>query len=66
MVSSDLVNCPGDFNADGTADFFDYDDFVSCFEGATCPPNQTSDFNGDGTADFFDYDDFISAFEIAC
>ena len=58
--------CGADYNGDGFADFFDFDDFVSCFEGSACPPGQTADFNGDGFADFFDLDDFISAFESGC
>jgi hypothetical protein len=61
-----IRGCGGDFNADGFLDFFDYDAFVSCFEGSECPPGQTADFNGDGFADFFDYDDYVSAFESGC
>jgi hypothetical protein len=58
--------CGADFNGDGFLDFFDYDDFVNCFETSTCPPGQSADFNGDGFADFFDYDDYVSAFESGC
>ena len=58
--------CPADFNADGFLDFFDYDDYVGCFETGVCPPGTTADFNGDGFADFFDYDDFVAAFEAGC
>jgi len=58
--------CPADFNADGFVDGFDYDDFVACFEGASCPSGTTADFNGDGFADGFDYDDFVTAFEAGC
>jgi hypothetical protein len=54
---------PADFNGDGSVDFFDYDDFVLCFEEITCPPERTADFNNDGSVDFFDYDDFVRAFE---
>jgi hypothetical protein len=55
--------CPSaDFNADGFVDFFDYDDYVACFEGAGAP-GCNSDFNGDGFVDFFDYDAFVFAFE---
>jgi endonuclease/exonuclease/phosphatase family metal-dependent hydrolase len=57
---------PADFNADGFADFFDYDDFVACYEGFGCPPGKDADFNGDGFADFFDYDDFVLAYEEGC
>ncbi len=58
--------CPADFNQDGVVDFFDYDDFILCFEGTVCPPGTTADFNGDTAIDFFDYDDFIAAFSLPC
>jgi outer membrane protein assembly factor BamB len=59
-------SCPADFNADGFVDFFDFDDFVACFEGDPCPPGKSADFNNDGFADFFDFDDFVAAFEAGC
>ncbi len=58
--------CPADFNGDGFVDFFDFDDFVACFEGVFCPPGTSADFNDDGFVDFFDYDDFVLAFETGC
>jgi len=58
--------CPADFNRDGFLDFFDYDDFVTCFETGGCGGGGSADFNGDGFVDFFDYDDFVSAFETGC
>lgn len=58
--------CPADFNGDGFLDGFDYDAFVSCFEGDACPPGKSADYNGDGFADGFDYDDFVAAFETGC
>jgi hypothetical protein len=61
-----IVSCPADFNGDGFLDFFDYDDYVNCFETGACPPGRTADFNGDGFADFFDYDAFVTAFEQGC
>jgi hypothetical protein len=55
--------CPSaDFNGDGFTDFFDYDAYVECFEGAGAP-GCNADFNGDGFIDFFDYDAFVFAFE---
>jgi endonuclease/exonuclease/phosphatase family metal-dependent hydrolase len=57
---------PADFNGDGFVDFFDYDDFVACYEGAACPAGKDADFNGDGFVDFFDYDDFVLAYEGGC
>lgn len=64
-----IRTCPADANGDGFVDGFDYDDFVSCFEGTgnpPCVPGLIADFNGDGFADGFDYDDFIVAFEDGC
>jgi hypothetical protein len=56
-------SCPSaDFNGDGFVDFFDYDDFVACFEGAGAP-GCNADFNGDAFIDFFDYDAYVFAFE---
>lgn len=55
-----------DFNTDGFIDFFDYDAFVSCFEGGSCPAGADADFNTDGFADFFDYGAFVEAFESGC
>ena len=60
------AGCPADFNGDGFLDFFDYDDYVGCFETGNCPAGRTADFNGDGFSDFFDYDDFVAAFERGC
>jgi hypothetical protein len=59
-------DCAADFNQDGFVDFFDYDDFVSCYEGVGCPSDATADVNGDGFVDFFDYDDFVAIFEAGC
>ncbi len=60
------IPCPADFNGDGAVDFFDYDDFVMCFEGGACPPGKSADFNNDTAVDFFDYDAFVVAFETGC
>ncbi len=61
-----VIPCAADFNGDGALDFFDYDDFVTCFEGGTCPPGKTADFNHDTAVDFFDYDEYVTAFENGC
>ncbi len=58
--------CTADFNADNFVDFFDFDDFVACFEGGACRPDLSADFNADGFVDFFDFDDFVRAFESGC
>jgi hypothetical protein len=60
-----LAFCPADFNGDCFLDFFDYGDFVQCFETEVCNGG-TADFNGDGFVDFFDYDEFVVAYEIGC
>jgi fibronectin-binding autotransporter adhesin len=56
------TRCQADFNNDGTADFFDYLDFVAAFDAE----DPSADFNNDGTVDFFDYLDFVAAFDIGC
>ncbi len=61
-----MLMCVADFNSDGAVDFFDYDDFVVCFEGGSCPAGASADFNADTAVDFFDYDDFVVAFETMC
>ena len=66
MDAPEAPGCPADFNGDGFLDFFDYDDYVNCFETGTCPPGKTADFNGDAFVDFFDYDDYVLAFETGC
>jgi hypothetical protein len=60
--------CPADFNNDGFLDFFDYADFVACFEGDACPNSDplAADYNDDGFVDFFDYGDFVLDFEAGC
>lgn len=54
--------CPGDFNNNGSVDFFDYLDFVQAF----ADEDPSADFNGNGTIDFFDYLDFVQAFDAGC
>ena len=66
LPATDPTPCPADFNGDGFLDFFDYDEYVTCFEINVCPPGKTADFNGDNFVDFFDYDDYVTAFETGC
>jgi hypothetical protein len=66
VVQEGVTPCPADFNGDGFLDFFDYDDFVACYETGACPDGRTADFNGDEFVDFFDYDEFVGAFETGC
>jgi hypothetical protein len=58
--------CPADFNLDGFVDYFDYTDYVDCFETANCPPLNDADVNGDAFVDYFDYDMFVEIFEAGC
>jgi hypothetical protein len=58
--------CLADFNMDGFLDFFDFDDFVHCFEGDRCPRFRTADYDGDGFVDMFDFDMFVREFEHGC
>lgn len=58
--------CIADFNFDAFIDGFDYDEFVTCFEGFGCPPGRDPDFNGDGFVDGFDYNYFVELFEEGC
>ncbi len=58
--------CDADFNGDGFTDFFDFDAFVACFEGSSCPPGRNADQNDDGFVDFFDLDEFVADFESGC
>jgi hypothetical protein len=60
------TTCRADFNVDGFVDFFDYGDYLACFEGGACPDGRDADFNADGFTDFFDYADFVGAFEAGC
>ena len=59
-------HCRADFNLDGFVDFFDFNDFVTCFDGSACPAERDADFNADGFVDFFDFNDFVDAFESGC
>ena len=54
--------CPGDYNADGQVDFFDYLDFIADFAAE----HPRADWDGNGQVDFFDYLDFIIAFGEEC
>jgi hypothetical protein len=60
------VSARADFNEDGFLDFFDFADFVDCFETGVCPPGVTADFDGDGFVDFFDFSEFVFRFEAGC
>lgn len=66
LVIRSHPTCRADFNEDGAVDFFDYDDFVACYEGGDCPPGKSADFDGDGAVDMFDYDAFVRAYEAGC
>ncbi|MBU6413602.1 MAG: S8 family serine peptidase [Planctomycetes bacterium] len=61
-VAAQATLCPVDFNRDGTADFFDYLDFVSAFASNS----NSADYNADSVIDLFDYLDFVAAFAVGC
>lgn len=58
--------CEPDFNGDGFVDIFDFNAFVTCFEGGECPNGQSADVNGDGFVDIYDFNEFVYAFERGC
>jgi hypothetical protein len=58
--------CVADFNLDAFVDFFDYTDYVDCFEFGNCPPWNDADVNGDGFVDYFDYDMFVEIYQVGC
>jgi RHS repeat-associated protein len=63
-VYGDRTDLPAaDFNNDGFVDFFDFDDFIACYEGEGCPSGTTADWNADGFVDTFDSDSFIACYE---
>ena len=58
--------CEADFNLDGFVDFFDYADFVGCYERGDCPRARDADITADGFIDFFDFSRFVEYFENGC
>ncbi|MDX2119068.1 MAG: GC-type dockerin domain-anchored protein [Planctomycetota bacterium] len=54
--------CLADYNADGSLDFTDVDDFIADFEAGRL----AADVNADAALDFQDFDTFIQAFEGGC
>ncbi len=62
LVAFDCDACAGDFNGDGTVDFFDVSAFLSAFNGG----DLSADFTGDGTLDFFDVSAFLAAYSAGC
>ena len=61
-VDTNDCSCPGDFNGDGSLDFFDISDFISAFNSG----DLSADFDGDGNLNFFDVSDFLAAFSAGC
>ncbi|MEX0877064.1 MAG: GC-type dockerin domain-anchored protein [Phycisphaerales bacterium] len=54
--------CPGDFNDDGSLNFFDLSGFLSAFNSQ----DLKADLNGDGVLNFFDLSEFLSRFSQGC
>lgn len=65
-VGDQVPVCGADFNLDGFLDFFDYADYVRCYEGDGCPRGRDADHNLDNFTDFFDYTAFVEDFERGC
>mgnify|MGYP000946485654 CR=1 FL=1 len=63
---NEVPACEADFNLDGFVDFFDYADFVQCYEGRECPRGRDADITADGFVDFFDFTRFVDYFEAGC
>lgn len=61
-----VPDCLADFNDDGFVDFFDYSDYVRCFESGRCVRGRDADVTQDGFIDFFDYEMYVDAFERGC
>ncbi|MBX3322937.1 MAG: PQQ-binding-like beta-propeller repeat protein [Phycisphaeraceae bacterium] len=57
-----LVNCPGDFNGNGTIDIFDAIAFLAAFSAR----DPAADLNGDGLFDFFDVQLFLAQYAAGC
>jgi len=57
-----VVDCPPDYNGDGSLNFFDISTFLSLFSAQ----DPSADFNGDGSYNFFDISAFLSAFSAGC
>ena len=62
VIGSDANACPGDFNDDGSLDFFDISDYLGAFNSG----DLSADFDGDGNLNFFDVSDFLAAFSAGC
>lgn len=56
------VICPGDFNLDGVADFFDVQAFLSSFSAS----DPIADLTADGMFDFFDVLAYLNHFAAGC
>lgn len=54
--------CPGDFNRDGSLNYFDVSDFGSAYSAG----DPDADINGDGMIDSDDYSDFVASYNAGC
>lgn len=56
------TECPADFNADGSVDFFDLLAFLNAYSGQ----DASGDLNEDGAFDFFDLQAFLTSLAAGC
>ncbi|RMH14854.1 MAG: hypothetical protein D6695_00185, partial [Planctomycetota bacterium] len=58
----DQCTCRGDWNSDGSVDFFDLLSFLAAFSAL----DPSADLNGDGTHNFFDVLQFLNDLAAGC
>lgn len=56
------AGCPADFTGDGSADFFDVQEFLAAFSAM----DPAADITGDGEFTFFDIQEFLALFAAGC
>ncbi|GIW73997.1 MAG: hypothetical protein KatS3mg103_0519 [Phycisphaerales bacterium] len=59
---SRAVDCPADFDGDGSLDLFDFLAFQNAFDAG----DMRADFDGDGSLTLFDFLSFQNAFDAGC
>jgi hypothetical protein len=62
LVITPGVVCPGDVDADGDVDVFDFSDMAAAFGSGPCAAPAQGDVNGDGEVDVFDFAELAAGF----